>query len=87
MTSSVIKLVSGTETRTIIDLPDEQAKSLKSLASQMNLSQAELVRRAIADYLARNGANDADDAAFGIWRARDEDGLDYQTRLRSEWEQ
>jgi predicted transcriptional regulator len=69
--------------RTVIDLPDEQIEPLKTLASSLNVSRAELIRRAVADYLRRFEAP-AEDTAFGIWKHRDEDGLAYQGRLRSE---
>jgi predicted transcriptional regulator len=72
--------------RTVIDLPDEQIEPLKALAEQMKLSRAELVRRAVADYLRRHRPA-ADDTAFGLWRHRGEDGVAYQERLRSEWDQ
>jgi len=71
--------------RTVIDLPDEQIGPLKTLAEQMRLSRAELVRRAVADYLRRHRPA-TDDDAFGIWQDRDEDGVAYQERLRSEWD-
>jgi predicted transcriptional regulator len=71
--------------RTIVDLPDEQIEALKVLGDQYQTSRTELVRRAVAEYLARRNVR-ADDAAFGIWQSRGEDGLDYQGRMRREWE-
>jgi predicted transcriptional regulator len=71
--------------RTVIDLPDEQIEPLKELASALNISRAELIRRAVADYLCRFEAP-ADDTAFGIWKQQGEDGLAYQERMRSEWD-
>lgn len=71
--------------RTIIDLPEEQIEALKLLAERENASRAELVRRAVADYLAQR-AGDGSDGAFGIWRRRGEEGLEYQTRIRQEWD-
>ena len=71
--------------RTVIDLPDEQIEPLKALAHQMRLSRAELVRRAVADYLRRHRPA-PEDAAFGLWQDRGEDGVAYQERLRSEWD-
>jgi predicted transcriptional regulator len=72
--------------RTIIDLPDEQVAPLKELAARTRLSRAELVRRAVAEYLNRHRAP-PEDTAFGLWKDRDEDGLRYQERLRSEWKE
>lgn len=71
--------------RTIIDLPERQYEALKALAERENASRAELVRRALAEYLARR-APDGVDKAFGIWRHRGEDGAAYQERMRQEWD-
>ena len=72
--------------RTIIDLPDDQVQPLKELAARTHLSRAELVRRAVAEYLTRHRPP-PDDVVFGLWKDRGEDGLAYQDRLRSEWEE
>ena len=71
--------------RTVIDLPDEQIGPLKAIAEQLEVSRAELVRRAVADYLRKFEAPAAD-AAFGLWRDRAEDGVRVQDRLRAEWD-
>jgi predicted transcriptional regulator len=71
--------------RTVIDLPDDQIAPLKQLADALKVSRAELIRRAVADYLRRFEAP-TDDVAFGIWKQHGEDGLAYQTRMRSEWD-
>jgi len=71
--------------RTLVELPDEQIEPLEALAEQMQLSRAELIRCAVADYLQRYQSVD-EDAAFGLWRDRQEDGLAYQARIRSDWD-
>ena len=71
--------------RTIVDLPDEQIEALKRIAEHSKLSRAELIRRAVSQYLARHQPV-RDDSAFGIWKTRDEDGLKYQESVRTEWE-
>ena len=71
--------------RTIIDLPEEQIEALKILAERENASRAELVRRAVSDYLAQRPHGGTDNA-FGIWRKRGEEGLKYQARVRQEWD-
>ncbi|AUN96020.1 ribbon-helix-helix domain-containing protein [Pseudazoarcus pumilus] len=71
--------------RTIIDLPEDQYEALKSLAKREQASRAEVVRRALAEYLARR-APEAQDDAFGLWRDRAEDGLACQEKLRQEWD-
>jgi metal-responsive CopG/Arc/MetJ family transcriptional regulator len=72
--------------RTIVDLPDEQIEALKALSARENVSRAELVRRALAEFLAHRSTLHDDDA-FGLWRRRPEDGLEYQHRLRKEWDE
>ena len=71
--------------RTIIDLPNEQIEPLKALSNRSNLSRAELIRRAVGEYLQRHRPL-PDDEAFGLWKGRIVDGIKYQERLRSEWE-
>ena len=53
--------------RTIVDLPEEQIEALKQLSEKSRLSRAELMRRAVAEYLLHYQA-DATDSAFGLWR-------------------
>lgn len=72
--------------RTIIDLPEQQYEALKALAKREQASRAELVRRALAEYLARRAPAPGDDEAFGLWRDRDRDSLIYQERIRQEWD-
>ena len=72
--------------RTIVDLPDEQIRALKRMSESEHSSRAELVRRAIDEYLARHLPEQGDDA-FGLWRQRKVDGLTYQKRARDEWGQ
>lgn len=83
MTSSYISRVAA-GMRTIIDLPEEQIRALKQLSEAARVSRAELMRRAVAEYLVRHQPT-ATDEAFGLWRHRDQDGLAYQDRMRGEW--
>jgi metal-responsive CopG/Arc/MetJ family transcriptional regulator len=73
--------------RTLVDIPDDQIEELNKLAEREKVSRAALVRQAIADMLAakRSVRGEGIAAAFGLWADRDEDGLAYQERLRSEW--
>ena len=71
---------------TVLELPDTQIEGLKKLGERSGLSRAELVRRAVAEYLRQHPADDTDNA-FGLWRQRTEDGLQYQHRLREEWDE
>ena len=72
--------------RTIVDLPEEQVDALKVLGRRLNLPRAELVRRAVAEYVLRNRPI-PDDTAFGLWKDHGEDGLRYQEHRRSEWDE
>jgi len=71
--------------RTIVDLPEQQIESLKVLSQRAGLSRAELMRRAVADYLTRHPVTHKQDA-FGLWKEHEEDGIAYQDRLRHEWD-
>ena len=70
--------------RTIIDLPEEQVQRLGELCRREGVSRAEAVRRAVTDYLNAHFARERQDA-FGMWRDRQVDGLEYERRLRREW--
>ncbi|MBK8454121.1 MAG: CopG family transcriptional regulator [Thiofilum sp.] len=72
--------------RTIIDLPPHHVAQLDRFSQHEKVSRAELVRRAIAEYLARHTPAHSESEAFGLWAKRQEDGLDYQNRLREEWD-
>jgi len=71
--------------RTIVDIPKQQIEALKTLSEQEGLSRAELMRRAVAEYLSRH-QGEAGEAAFGLWRDHPRDGVSYQDELREEWD-
>jgi hypothetical protein len=74
-----------TAMRTIIELPGDQLEDLAKLCETEGISRAEAIRRAIADYIRpRRGKGAA--AAFGLWRGRPIDALDYERALRNDWE-
>lgn len=70
--------------RTLIDIEDESIRQLDELAARRKRSRAALIRDAVSDYLERNAVEQPGEA-FGLWRERKVDGLDYQEKLRSEW--
>ena len=70
--------------RTTIDLSEEQVQQLGEFCRREGVSRAEVVRRAVADYLNVHSTRERRDA-FGIWRNRRPDGLEYERRLRREW--
>jgi len=70
--------------RTIIELPEDQLEALASLCRSEGISRAEAIRRAVAHYVGQR--RDATAAgAFGLWRDRPIDGLEYERQLRDEW--
>ncbi len=70
--------------RTIIDIPQEIANNVDAVAKQEKRSKASVIRSALSEYLANKNQNSAK-AAFGIWKNRKVDGLEYQSKIRSEW--
>ena len=70
--------------RAIIDIPGDLLGEIDSLARREKISRAEAVRRAMAEYVAKR-TSARPDAAFGIWKSRDIDALEYEDSLRGEW--
>lgn len=74
--------------RTIIEIPEEQLRALDAWRCARGISRAEAVRLAIASLLEDEArARASMEAAFGVWRGRELDGLAEQERLRAEWDQ
>lgn len=71
--------------RTIIDLPPAYLDALDVWSRREGISRAEAVRRAVAEHLQRHQIDTT--RAFGLWRDRRVDGIEYQQRLRREWDQ
>ena len=72
--------------RTIVDLPEPQIAALAELCRERGLSRAEAVRQAVDAFLRKQLPPPAE--AFGLWKQQPamEDGLEYQRRLRDEWQ-
>jgi metal-responsive CopG/Arc/MetJ family transcriptional regulator len=70
--------------RTLVDLPEGELEQLNALGRSRKVSRAELIRQAVAGFLAQNKAG-LDDS-FGMWKRKGEGGVEYQQRLRNEWE-
>ena len=73
--------------RTLINLTEEQINSLNILGEVRELSRAEMVRRAVGDYLNKNKQylESNTEKAFGILADKPIDGLQLQNQLRDEW--
>lgn len=78
--------------RAIIEIPDKQISDLALIAKSKKLPRAEIIRQAIAIYIASNKPSAA--PAFGLWLKNNpknniknklQDGLQYQEKVRAEW--
>lgn len=69
--------------RTIIEIPENQLKDLSHICTSQNISRAEAIRRAITIYVSEE--LNQEDSAFGIWKSRKINSLNYQNNLRKEW--
>lgn len=72
--------------RTIVEIPDEVVQALDSVCRRENCSRASVVREAVAQYLTRISPDPGESGAFGIWKGRSVDGVQYQRQLRDEWD-
>lgn len=69
----------------LFDLSDDVIKRLEDLKQQRNLPRAELLREAVEQYLERQ-AEAVISNALGLWQSREEDGVEYEKKLREEWQ-
>jgi len=70
--------------RTLVDIPEAELEELNALSRSRKMSRAELIRQAVAGFLAQNKAGLENSA--GLWKGRRVDGVKYQEELRREWE-
>ena len=76
--------MSGGKVRVWVDLPEGDVDRLDALSRSRGTSRADLIRQAVARFLAwkRVGIEES----FGLWKNRRLGGLEYQASLRGEWE-
>jgi metal-responsive CopG/Arc/MetJ family transcriptional regulator len=67
----------------LAEIPEPHLAQLAAIGKAKNLSRSEVIRQAIASYVAATPAH-PEDGAFGVWKGG-EDGVEYQRRLRDEW--
>jgi Arc/MetJ-type ribon-helix-helix transcriptional regulator len=75
--------------RTLVDIPEEQIEALDRLSRAERKSRAAIIRAAVADYLKERDQAErkaAIEAGFGLWKDLGIDGLEYQERIRAEWD-
>ena len=70
--------------RLLIDLSDDVIQRLDNLKQLRNRPRAELLREAIEQYLDQQSSSVIRDA-LGLWGNQQEDGLEYERKLREEW--
>ncbi|MBW9399228.1 ribbon-helix-helix protein, CopG family [Leclercia adecarboxylata] len=70
--------------RILIDLSDDVIQRLDNLKQLRNQPRAELLREAIEQYLDQQSVSVIRDA-LGLWGNQQEDGLEYERKLREEW--
>jgi hypothetical protein len=73
--------------RTLIDIPEDDLKWLDRKAADEGRSRAAVVREAVAQFRAAAGKKGIQ-RYFGLWKDRADvsDGLDYQRKMRGEWD-
>ncbi len=76
--------------RTLISLPAQDMRWMKTMSKRRGQSMAEMVREAVAEYRAHAeqlpDRGSALQATAGIWKERGVDALAYVRKLRSEWD-
>lgn len=75
--------------RTIIDLPEENIKSLDLLAKRAKLSRAELIRRAVTAFIETETLNQSvSHDIFGLYAdIFTQDALEIEKNFRAEWDE
>ena len=67
-------------------MPKQELIELSELSKEENISRAEAIRRAVAQYIAIHRTAEGDSRAFGLWKNRKTTGLEYEDRIRQEWD-
>jgi len=68
----------------LVEIKAEQLQELDRLAKETDRPLSVIVEEALSAYL-RNEKSRSLDAAFGLWRNLEVDGLQYQEEIRKEW--
>lgn len=72
--------------RTTVDLPKQQLQALTDVSRREQISRAEAIRRAVADYLKKHdSAASSGHSGFGLWKGRTFNALSYEYQLRGDW--
>ena len=72
--------------RTVVEMPEQELRQLSAVSREEHISRAEAIRRAVGQYLrAWKATHDSTDA-FGLWKSRKVSALEYEDRVRGEWQ-
>lgn len=71
--------------RILVDIPEPQISRLDRRARSIGVSRAALIREAVDKLLGPDDVLSLDQA-FGLWGDHVVDGLDYQRKVRGEWD-
>jgi hypothetical protein len=66
-----------------VDLPERDVERLDALSRSRGTSRTDLVRQAVAGFLAQEKV--AIEESFGLWKDRSVGGLEYEKTARDEW--
>ncbi len=72
--------------RTLVDIPASELEALNALSKSEGVSRAESIRRAIKAYVVLKTPMPRLEDGFGLWKGQDIDGLEFQLKIRSEWD-
>ncbi len=71
----------------LFNIETEKLKNLDAIIAEKGWSRAEAIRYAIDNLIEQETANEKlAKKAFGLWKGRKVDGVEFQKKLRSEWE-
>jgi len=72
----------------LLRLSDKQMNELDFIVKAQKKTRTEVIIEAIEAYVSRQKLDEKENkqTVFGLWKDRDIDGLEYQERMRSEWE-
>lgn len=73
-------------TKILLEIEDSKLNSLDLIVAKNNWTRSQAIRYAI-EYLLEKEKKDSDisEKAFGLWSNKSIDGLEYQKKLRDEW--
>jgi metal-responsive CopG/Arc/MetJ family transcriptional regulator len=75
--------------RTIIEIPETDVALLDKMSKKADCSRAAIIRNAIKEYIDKNKELHTETVfsrAFGIWKDSPVNALDYEDKIRKEWD-